>query len=92
MYGLGVYPRILGSQRVPVDWKLANIPLPKQSKEEDLGNHRPVVSLWDLAKLWRRSFRESLRNCKENTLIGNSQHGFTRGNSVHKEVHKLNLL
>ncbi|KAK4807129.1 hypothetical protein QYF61_018470 [Mycteria americana] len=70
------------SGEVPVDWKLANVPIFKKGKKEDPGNYRPV----SLTSVPGRIMEEVIlgvieKHLTDNAVISHSQHGFTRGKS-----------
>ncbi|KAK4807096.1 hypothetical protein QYF61_018437 [Mycteria americana] len=93
----GIHPRVLKeladviarplasweSREVPVDWKLANvIPIFKKGKKEDPGNHRPVSHTSVPGKIMEKIILGVIeKHLKDNAVIGQSQHGFTRGKS-----------
>ncbi|KAK4807113.1 hypothetical protein QYF61_018454 [Mycteria americana] len=77
-----IFQRSLESGEVPVDWKLANVPIFKKGKKEDPGNYRPV----SLTSVPGRIMEEVIlgvieKHLTDNAVIGHSQHGFMRGKS-----------
>lgn len=70
------------SVKVPVNWKLANVPVFKKGKKKDCGIYRPasltLVPGNFLERIILGVFEKQLKN---NADISHSQHRFTRGKS-----------
>lgn len=72
------------SGEVPVNWKLVNVaPTFKKDKKDDLGNYRPVSLTSVPGKIVGKVILGVIeKHLRDNSVIGHSQHRFTREESA----------
>jgi len=78
-----LFKKSFSESAVPDDWKCANVtPIFKKGNRNLADNYRPVSLTSQISRLFEKIIRDSMVHLlEENSLIGESQHGFRKGRS-----------
>ena len=78
-----IFRRSLGSGNVPAMWKVAEVdPVHKKGRKNDPNNYRPVSLTSCMYKILETIVTDQIMShLKENNMLSDQQHGFSRGRS-----------
>ena len=73
----------LSHGQVPEDWKIANVsPIFKKGSKVSPGNYQPISLTSISCKILETIIKDNIvKHLDNNSLIGNTQHGFVKGRS-----------
>lgn len=75
---LSVFQWCWESGEVPVEWKLANLPIVKHDKKDDPDNYRSISLTLVPGKIMEKVLGVTEKHLKDDAVTGHSHHRFTR--------------